>query len=80
MSGFMFSVILPSDDASAIAYVQSTLDTRYNIYIVYGSIINSNTNNLTYFTRLSTQVYIELSDFELLGTLVLQLLSEYKNI
>ena len=80
MSGFMFSVILPSTDAAAIAYVQDTLSTRCDIYMVYGSAVDVGTNQVTYFTRLSAQVYLELSDFDTLGKLVPQLLAEYSRL
>ena len=71
------NVILPSTDPEAIAYVQSTLDSKYRIYMVYGSATDSATGQLIYFTRLSAQVYVQMSDFELLAELVPKLLSEY---
>lgn len=102
MIGFMFNVVLPSTDADAIAYVQTMLDMKYQIYIVYGwvdvgvedgvqgvqgqlsgvlpassSHPSPSSSTRIYFSRLSAQVYNELSDFERLGELVPQLLKEY---
>ena len=76
MSAFLFSIILPSTDAEALAYVQSTLDSQYSMYMVYGSIVTAK-NETVFFTRLSSQVYLEVNDFLQLGELVPRLLTEF---
>lgn len=80
MSGFMINVILPSTDPDAVAYMRETLDQKFGIYIVYDMIPSSlsNTGKDILFTRLSAQVYLELSDFTQLGELVPRLLEEYR--
>jgi selenocysteine lyase/cysteine desulfurase len=77
MVSFLFSVILPSTDADAIAYVQSTMDSEYLIYFVYDKTVSAKTGETIFFTRLSAQVYLELSDFERFGALLPKLLLEY---
>lgn len=79
-SGYMVNVILPSTDADAISNMQSILDSTYHMYIVCSSVPNANSNgDVIYFTRLSAQVYLQMTDFILLGQLIPQLLSEYRN-
>lgn len=74
----MVNIILPSTDPNAVAYMRDTLDTTYNIYIVYDMVPadKSNTGEDIYFTRLSSQVYLEIDDFLKLTTLVPQLLNQ----
>jgi len=82
LSGYMINVVLPSNDVDAVVYMQSTLDSRYNIYIVVSSVPSTSTDGTVstiYFTRLSAQVYLEMSDFVTVGELVPQLLAEYEN-
>ena len=82
MSGFMVNIILPSSDPDAVSYMRDTLETDYNTYIVYDRIpadlVREDspfyTGNDVYFTRLSAQVYLELSDFTQLADLVPELL------
>ena len=78
----MVNIVLPSNDEDAVVYMQSTLDSQYNIYIVVSSVTSTNADGTTSticFTRLSGQVYLEISDFEQLGALVPQLLEEYSH-
>jgi hypothetical protein len=79
MTGFMVNIILPSTDPDAISYMRDTLDTQYNIYIVYDKVPASLsvTGRDIYFTRLSAQVYLELSDLLQLGSLVPELLQKF---
>jgi hercynylcysteine S-oxide lyase len=81
MSGFMINIILPSTDTDAVAYMRQTLDDKYGIYIVYDKIPSSlsSTGKDILFTRLSAQVYLELTDYTQLGELVPQLLAEYES-
>jgi hypothetical protein len=76
MVGYMRDVILPSRDPEAVKFVQQTLDQRHNIYIVYGKIALHDGTNVLY-TRLSAQVYLEMSDYAQLASLVPALLQEY---
>jgi hypothetical protein len=76
MQGFMFNIVLPTTDANAAAYMQAKLDSDYNIYLVYTSVLDNQGNTILY-TRLSSQVYLELKDFEQIKDLVPKLLSEY---
>jgi len=78
MTAFMFNVVLPTNDANAAAYMQAKLDSDYNIYLVYTSVTDSQGNTILY-TRLSSQVYLELRDFEQLKELVPKLLTEYNS-
>lgn len=75
----MVNIILPSEDAEAIDYIRKALDRVHSIFIVVDRIpaIRSRTGNDIYFTRLSSQVYLELSDFTQLAELVPELLAEY---
>ena len=73
----MINIGLPSNDPDALAYVQSTMDKKYHVYIVYDKITDASTGVITYFTRLSAQVYVQLSDFERVAELVPLLLHEY---
>ena len=75
----MVNIVLPSNDPVALKYVQHELDTVHNIYIVFDSFVDSRIRNPeheynVYFTRLSAQVYVQISDFEILGKLVLEIL------
>jgi hypothetical protein len=78
MTAFMINVILPTSDANAAAYMQAKLDSDFNIYLVYSTVADaSNPAKLILYTRLSSQVYLELRDFTQLKELVPQLLQEY---
>lgn len=107
MSGFMVNIILPSSNRTAIAEIQASLNSTYNLYMVAGpatsfvpsfnnedsktedrseeDCLDSSDSDLDcdpaplFITRLSAQVYLELSDFERLGHLVLQLLGISKS-
>ena len=95
MSGFMFNVILPSQDENAIIKMQSELDKKHNIYMVVHnfniylfcdyyiihffqfkifqvfSSVASESGEKIFFTRLSSQIYLEFSEFKKLADLVL---------
>ncbi len=73
----MINVVLPSSDPDAIAYAQSQLDTVYHIYFVYGSVKNVQSSETIFFTRLSAQVYVQMSDFMELSHLLPKIISEY---
>lgn len=79
MTSFLFTVILPTTDVDAVAYAQSTMDHQYHIYFVYDQYTDPSTGNTLLFTRLSAQVYLELSDFRRFAELMPQLLTEYNN-
>jgi hypothetical protein len=95
MSGFMFNVILPSQDENTIIKMQSELDKKHNIYMVITefqfilfcdyfiihffqfkifqvfSYVTSESGEKIFFTRLSSQIYLEFSEFKNLADLVL---------
>lgn len=87
----MINVVLPTHDSEAVSFLQKQLDDVHNIYIVCSSLrintciegdkgsdsANSITNDV-FFTRLSAQIYLELSDFARLANLVPIILSEYE--
>ena len=81
MSGFMVNVILPTSDPEAVTYLTSTLNSTYNIYMVASSVVDSRPGRVgtsIMFTRLSAQIYLELSDFTQLGKLVPDLLAAFQ--
>lgn len=77
MCGFMINVILPSSDPSAISYLQRKLDKDHNIFLVVDSVRGGEGATIC-FTRLSAQVYNQMSDFEAIAELVPQILHEFK--
>jgi selenocysteine lyase/cysteine desulfurase len=91
MVGCMVNVVLPTDDAKVVNYVTTTLDKRYDIFMVTMELNASNPFTFTrdetaepnrervFYTRLSAQVYNEFSDYEQLGSLVPMLIQEYLN-
>lgn len=72
MQAFMFNVQLPTVSMEAAQELQLTLDQQHNIYIVVIQV-----DGLV-FTRLSSQVYLQKSDFERLGVLVPKILSQHR--
>jgi hypothetical protein len=70
MTGWMTNVRLPSDDAAKVGEVATRLLQDYDTKVVFFQWSAQS------YTRLSAQVYLQRSDFERLGTLVLQLLAE----
>lgn len=70
MTGYMFNVVLPTNNVDKVAAMQAELDKVHNLYMVYGTATSSLTGETIIFTRLSAQVYLELSDFEKLAGLV----------
>lgn len=82
MCAFMVNIVLPSQNPAAVKYMRDTLEDTHSIYIVCDFIPKelSRTNSVVFFTRLSAQVYLELSDFARLGNLVPQLLAQYDNL
>ena len=78
MTGFMVNVVLPTRDEAETAALQSALDKEYNMYFVYGSVKRSSTGELLHFTRLSAQIYLQLSDFELLAQRVTETLARLR--
>lgn len=77
MSANMINVILPSTDPLAVEYMQKKLDAQYDIYLIYSSVPSSESSLTLFYTRLSMQMYLELSDFEKIVDLVPQLLQEF---
>lgn len=78
MTGYIINVILPSTDVNAIGSMAGALSSKHGFYFTYGSVnLTATTGETVYYTRLSAQVYLELSDFEKLAYLVLTLLAEY---
>ena len=75
MTAAMINVVLPSSDINAVANMASILGSKYNFYFTYSSVNSTATGQSIIYTRLSAQVYLELSDFELLATLVPSLLN-----
>lgn len=89
LTGFMSNVALPIHDEDKVSVLQSRLFKEHNISVVYHSVnlrsdfaVPAHLNELqgegtlVFFVRLSAQVYLELSDFELLADTVLQLLRD----
>ena len=68
MQAFMVNVELPTNSTSDATALQVALDKTHSMYIVVAEI-----DGIIY-TRLSSQVYLEKSDFERLGALVLDIL------
>jgi transcriptional regulator len=83
----MTNVVLPSNDENAIIFAQKQADKRHNVYFIYSKVLAASPvpgangekgdKTMTYFTRISAQVYVTLSDFELLAEIVPRLLKEY---
>jgi len=72
LQAFMFNVQLPTVSMEAAQELQLTLDQQHNIYIVVIQV-----DGLV-FTRLSSQVYLQKSDFERLGVLVPKIPSQHR--
>ncbi len=74
MTAFMINVVLPSNDINAVASMAGQLSSKYGFYFTYSSVNSTSTGEIIIYTRLSTQVYLQLSDFEKLAALVPALL------
>ena len=72
MIGSMVDVQLPTSDSSKVAAIQDAFTNEFNSYIVVYQLKGSDPPQ--YWTRLSAQVYLELSDFETVGSRVLEIL------
>lgn len=77
MIGFMINIVLPTNDGDIAAKVQSELDLEYNIYIVIASVRLKN-GETVYFTRLSSQIYLEMEDYLKIEYLVPNLIQKYQ--
>lgn len=75
MSGFMINVVLPSKNMTAVASMAGVLSSKHGFYFTYASVNSTTTGEVIIYTRLSAQVYLELSDFVKLAALVSSLLS-----
>jgi hypothetical protein len=79
----MANVVLPLTTEEEAKHVQTVLFETYKVTMVYGSVQRrtdgqaTTSQNHIYFIRLSSQVYLELSDFELLGDKVLSILQNF---
>jgi selenocysteine lyase/cysteine desulfurase len=77
LCAFMTNVVLPTSNDQETQELQRILDEEYNVYIVTGKVpVTNNTDGSqreVYFTRLSAQVYLELSDFQRLSGLVVEI-------
>ena len=73
----MVNIALPCNNETAIKSMQQTLHKDHNVYLVFDVIFDESGEGRQqiFFTRLSAQVYVEMSDFELVGKLVLQILN-----
>eukprot|EP01032_Pedospumella_encystans_P016744 gene16744-19093_t len=90
MTGFMSNIALPVQDAEKVCKLQARLQDEHHITVVYhsvalradaaASVFNAlgynpdDSEKMVFFVRLSAQVYLELSDFELLADTVLKLI------
>ena len=75
MTCFMSNIILPKvQNHDDCILLQKKLFDENNISMVFGSVNNNNNNNKIYFTRISVQVYMEMSDFIKLGKNVKRIL------
>lgn len=70
ISPMMFNVVLPTNDTQKASAMQNDLLSKHNIYMIT---LQEPVSGLIY-SRLSAQIYLELSDFQLLGQLVLDYL------
>jgi selenocysteine lyase/cysteine desulfurase len=75
MEEFMINILLPTQNATVAKGLQEFLLEQHNMYII---VAHDKGSDLI-FTRLSAQIYLELSDFEQLGGLVLEFLDNHKN-
>lgn len=76
----MSNVILPVSDQKTLDYIVTELDKTYGIYIVARGGIKDEAGKEIFYVRLSGQIYLELSDFERMGVLFLQLRDQYRAI
>ena len=68
----MVNVVLPTQNGTEVSMIQSMLYQDYYTYVVFYE-----WNNVWY-TRLSAQIFLEMSDFEWLGTTFLTLLDKIR--
>ena len=74
MMSSMITVQVPTDSNSACQTVRSQLCSNDRICVSGSASYNIAGSNIACYWRLSTQVYLELSDFQALGQRTLQLL------
>ncbi len=75
LGGNMMCVVLPCKDEGKVQALQKFLDQVHNVFIVFGSVLDRVSGEKILFTRLSSQIYLQLSDFERLASLVLMFFS-----
>lgn len=78
MTGSMVNVELPACSAAAAARMRTRLEEEHGIYLVLEQLLRPAPARPLLHTRLSAQVYLQMSDFEQLGALVpIMLLAEH---
>lgn len=76
MQGTMTNVVVPTKNNTACAVVVGRLLSEYGIMVSGAGSLDASHGNIACFFRLSAQVYLEQSDFELVGRLVPELLRQ----
>ena len=71
----MMNIILPCQNEQMIDAMQKRLNEEFNMYVPTGKVLATDGTTI-HFVRLSCQIYLEISDFQRFGDIVLQLLSE----
>lgn len=74
MTSSMFDIVIPTDNTTACAIVNGQLRSQYGIAVSGNGVLDATHGNVACYWRLSAQVYLELSDFQRLASLTVQLL------
>jgi len=76
MTSSMFDIVIPTDNTTACGIVNGQLRSQYGISVSGNGVLDATHGNVACYWRLSGQVYLELSDFQRLATLTVQLLQQ----